>query len=268
MLQEPTETENFNLPLYRDDANLSEPLDAVTPDNPPWTSPLAFVMWILSVLAIVVFPGIGILTYMGITGKTDAADLVQDEWAILINLVAVLPAHLATLGLAWLLVTARFSFPTRQTLGFESGGMQWWHYAVFIAAFFIVSAVIGSFIPEGDNDMMRMLRASKASIYIVAFLATFTAPVVEEVIYRGVLYSAFQRTAGVPAAVAIVTILFALIHVPQYWGSPTTIVLLVLLSLSLTIIRVKTKNLWPCIVMHTIFNGVQSALLLAGISKL
>jgi membrane protease YdiL (CAAX protease family) len=50
-------------------------------------------------------------------------------------------------------------------------------------------------------------------------MATFTAPIVEEVIYRGILYSAFQRARGSGVAIAAVTLLFALVHVPQYYPS-------------------------------------------------
>ena len=64
------------------------------------------------------------------------------------------------------------------------------------------------------------------------------------------------------AAIVIVTFLFALVHVPQYWGSPTTIILLTLLSLILTLVRAQTGNLLPCVVLHTLFNAVQSALLI------
>ncbi len=60
----------------------------------------------------------------------------------------------------------------------------------------------------------------------------------------------------------VVTLLFAIVHVPQYWGSPATIVLICILSLVLTLIRVQTGNLLPCIIMHTIFNGIQSVVLL------
>ena len=84
---------------------------------------------------------------------------------------------------------------------------------------------------------------------------------VEEVVYRGVLYSAIQRSIGVKGAIAIVTALFALVHVPQYWGSPGTIILICLLSLVLTLVRVSTGNLLPCIILHTIFNGIQSLFL-------
>jgi hypothetical protein len=107
-----------------------------------------------------------------------------------------------------------------------------------------------------------MLQSSRSAVYIVAFIATFTAPIVEEVVYRGVLYSAFQRTLGVPAAFIIVTFMFAVVHVPQYYPSFPTIFLLTLLSLILTGIRVKTGNLLPCIILHTVFNALQSGFLL------
>ncbi|MBA2606965.1 MAG: CPBP family intramembrane metalloprotease, partial [Acidobacteria bacterium] len=98
-------------------------------------------------------------------------------------------------------------------------------------------------------------------LYLVAFLATFTAPLVEEVIYRGILYSAFQKTFGVGLAILFVTIVFAAVHVPQYYPSYSTIFLICLLSLVLTLIRVWTGNLLPCIVLHTLFNGIQSLVL-------
>jgi membrane protease YdiL (CAAX protease family) len=76
------------------------------------------------------------------------------------------------------------------------------------------------------------------------------------------LYSALQRTAGPAFAVGLVTFLFAIVHLPQYYPSVSTMILLTLLSLTLTLIRVKTGNLLPCIILHTIFNGFQSILLI------
>jgi membrane protease YdiL (CAAX protease family) len=108
---------------------------------------------------------------------------------------------------------------------------------------------------------MRILRSSRLALYVVAFLATFTAPIVEEVVYRGVLYSALQRAWGVPAAFVTVTLLFSLVHVPQYYPSYSTIFLLTLLSVLLTSIRMLTGNLLPCIILHFVFNGLQSLLL-------
>jgi len=117
-----------------------------------------------------------------------------------------------------------------------------------------------------NNDFERLINNSRAAVYLVAIFATFTAPLVEELVYRGLLYSAFQRRFGMAVGVILVTLLFTLVHVPQYSlnGHPdmAAIVTLLLLSLTLTLIRAGTGNLLPCIVLHTIFNGVQSVLLI------
>jgi membrane protease YdiL (CAAX protease family) len=139
--------------------------------------------------------------------------------------------------------------------------MRWWHYFIILGGFYIAAATVGSIFPEQDNEMIRLLQSSRSAVYIIAFLATFSAPLVEEVVYRGLLFSAVRRRAGGLWAVAIVTLLFAGVHYFQYWGSPGTIILITLLSLGLTLVRYKTKNLLPCIILHTLINGLQSMFL-------
>lgn len=198
---------------------------------------------------------------------TESEQLVEfaktDPTSVFLQIVAIIPAHLLTILLAWLIVTKRRQYSFKEMLGWQTGGFRWWHYLIVLGSFFVLAAVVGSLVPEQENDLIKMLQSSRSAVYIIAFVATFTAPFVEEVVYRGVLYSAFQRALGVPAAFALVTFLFAVIHVPQYWPSFSTIFLLGVLSVILTAIRVKTNNLWPCIVLHTLFNGIQSVFLLA-----
>ena len=176
---------------------------------------------------------------------------------IVLEVLAVQPVF------PWAVVTkfGRYSF--FQTLGFKSGGVRWWHYLLIFVAFFTLAGIVGYFFPETENQLIRILQSSRTAVVVVAFMATFTAPIVEEVIYRGVLYSAFQRSIGVPAAVIVVTLIFVLPHVPQYYESPQTIVLLIPLSLILTLLRAFSGNLLPSIIFHAMVNGVQSAVLLA-----
>lgn len=186
-----------------------------------------------------------------------------DPTSVFLQIVAIIPAHLLTILLASLIVTKRRKYSFKEMLGWKTGGFRWWHYLIVLGSFFVLAAVVGSLVPEQENDLIRMLQSSRSAVYIIAFVATFTAPFVEEVVYRGVLYSAFQRSLGVPAAFALVTFLFAIIHVPQYWPSYSTIFLLGVLSIILTAIRVRTNNLLPCIILHTVFNGLQSVFLIA-----
>ena len=196
------------------------------------------------------------------TDQAKLHEMSYDPTVLLIGVLGVIPAQLLTLGLAWLVVTNFRKFSFRETLGWNWDGFKFWHCLVFLCGFYILAGIANYYFPEQENDMLRILRSSRSAVYVVAFLATFTAPVVEEVIYRGVLYSAFQRTLGVPVGVSLVTILFALVHIPQYYPSYSTIFLICLLSLVLTLVRVYTKNLLPCIALHMVFNGLQSLLLI------
>jgi uncharacterized protein len=242
----------------------------VGPNDPPWGSAIAIVTWMASVLMIFIVPGIFLAPYLLSSGvHTQGQEALSrfatsDPTALLIQVAAVLPAHLVTLAIAWFVVTKGRTYPFLETLGWRSGNMRWWHHALILIGFLGLAAVVGSFMPEQENDLIRILRSSRLALYTVAFLAVFTAPFIEELIYRGVLYSALQRTTGVAFAVVIVTFLFALVHVPQYWGSPSTIVLLTLLSLILTLVRASTGNLLPCVILHTLFNAFQSALLIVN----
>lgn len=239
-----------------------------TPNNPPWNSWTALGVWLASVAFILILGNIFLLPYLfkqniDFTNQAAVLEFAQnDPTAVLLQVVATIPAHLLTLLLAWLVVTRFKKFSFRQTLGWEKGGFAWWYYPLILVGIFAVSAIVSYFVPEQDNDMARILRSSRAAVFAVAFLATFTAPLVEEVVYRGIMYSAFQRAFGVAPAVFIVTLIFAAVHFYQYWGSPSTIFLIVFLSLILTLVRVRSKNLLPCIILHTAINGIQSVALI------
>ena len=238
------------------------------PDNPPWGSLIAVLVWIASVIAIVLFPLLFLIPYAVSSGPPFSEQqafgefLKQDPTAMILQIAGIIPAHIATLVLAWIVITKLNKFSFTETLGWRSGGMGWWHYLSILVFFFAVASVVGVYLPEQENELTRILQSSRSAVFLVAFMATFTAPIVEEVIYRGILYSAFQRTLGLVLAIIAVTLLFALVHVPQYYPSISTIALLLLLSLILTLVRAWTGNLLPCIILHTIFNGTQSLLLI------
>lgn len=255
-----------NLPIAQ------EPLPSAqspSPNNPPWGILAAIGVWIASVIFILVVPSILLIPYLmtlnpPITQPEEILEFAKtDPTSLFLQILAVIPAHLFTIAVAWLVVTRAKQYPFRKVLGWGDGGiLMWVSYVPILAAFLAIAYVVSIYFPEQDNDLLRVLRSSRSAVYIVAFVATFTAPFVEEVIYRGVLYSAFQRRFGVSAAFIFVTLLFSAVHIPQYWPSYSTLFLLLLLSVTLTTIRVRTGNLLPCIILHTMFNGLQSILLI------
>lgn len=239
-----------------------------TPNNPPWNNLTAFLVWIASVAFILIVPNVlvGIYLYKSGVNFGDRDALVEfiktDPTTNILAIVAVIPAHILTIVLAWFVVTKFNKFSFRQTLGWRFGTFKIWYIFLIVGLFFALAGILTTYFGETDNDLLRILRTSRSVVYIVAFLATFTAPLIEEVVYRGILYSALQRSIGVAYAVVVVTLLFALVHVPQYYPDFVSISMILLLSLVLTLVRVRSGNLLPCIALHFVFNGIQSLLLI------
>ena len=132
-----------------------------------------------------------------------------------------------------------------------------------VALALVIDIILSSILPQSKgSDFEEMLSTSGSVRILISVLAVFTAPLVEEGVYRGVLYAALRRVLGLTPSVVIVTLLFAGVHVPQYWGAWTSIASITVLSILLTLVRAKTKSLYPCIAIHFLFNLVNSAFIL------
>jgi membrane protease YdiL (CAAX protease family) len=247
--------------------NVAEPVVGPDPDNPPWGLLAGFGFWVVSVLLILILPTIAVVIYAAanhIETQQQLNELVlTDKNAILVNLAMIIPVHVVTIAISWIIVTQFRQHDYFRSLGWEFGSFRAWHGILIILGFFVVGALVGQYFPEEDNDLLKILRSSREATILVGLIATLSAPFVEEVVYRGVLYSAAKKTMGTAGAISLTTLLFTLVHVPQYWPSYSTIFLLFLLSLVLTIVRARTGRLLPCVVLHFVFNGIQSALLIS-----
>lgn len=231
------------------------------PDNPPWSAPVALLFWVTSVVLLGLASFAFLLPYArqrGVKMGALAEFAVTDPTAIFIQIASTLPAHLFTLGLAWLIVTRAGRYPFLQTLGWGWGGLSLWRSVGLAVLLLIVGVTIIHLTGSPETPLDQIIKSSRAAALTTAFVATFTAPIVEEVVYRGVLYSALRRALGPVLSVLTVVALFALVHVPQYKTSYGVIAVILLLSFFLTIIRAYTGKLLPCIVIHMVFNGIQS----------
>jgi membrane protease YdiL (CAAX protease family) len=243
-----------------------------SPNNPPWGVLSAIGLWLFSVLLIVILPGLFLLPYL-FSQNFDFSDSkvlekfsTTDPTAVLVQIGSVFPAHILTMILAWFIITKFNKHSFKEMLGWDWGGYKWWQTGVItlglLVGLFIFFYLMVLTFGANDNELMKILRSSRYAVFVVAIMATFSAPIVEEVVYRGVLYSALQRAVNIPFAVVLTSFLFASVHYFQYWGDVATIVNITVLSLLITLIRVKTNSILPCIFFHFVFNGIQSVILI------
>jgi membrane protease YdiL (CAAX protease family) len=128
---------------------------------------------------------------------------------------------------------------------------------VLLAIGFLVTNFWGG----SKTQLDLLVESSIPARLATAFVAVFTAPLVEELIYRGVLYSAIERALGRGIAIFAVSLLFAGVHVFQYINNVAVITVITLLSFTLTFVRAYSGKLLPSFVIHLVFNGVQSLII-------
>jgi membrane protease YdiL (CAAX protease family) len=260
--------------IYQEDFRVQPQSQLPDPDNPAWGVGGALLVWFASVILIVVMPVLVLLPYASYKGlhsgmpnyaQTITEFALTDKTAILLQVVSLLPSHLLTLLLVWALVTrfGKQSFWAAIGWGWPRH-FPWWLSVILGIVLFVLGGLIAKLLgAEKPTQLEQIINSSLAARYTISVLAVCTAPFVEELIYRGVLYAPLQRLVGVPGAVIAVLALFTVIHFPQYWPNFGVIAAVALLSIVLTVVRAYSGRLLPCIVIHLVFNGIQAALLIA-----
>lgn len=238
------------------------------PPERSWGPGAGILTWVGSVLLIIGFQVLAIMVYLilKIRETGQIPKVFELDWLVaVLSIASTFPAHLLTLLLCWLVVTGRGRRPFFPSIGWQWHEQFKWVHAIALAFLMMgVAIVLEKLLPHRETDMEKLLKMGASIRYMVAILAVFTAPLVEELVYRGVLYAGIERAWGKWAGVGLVTFLFALVHVPQYWGSYAAITAIVSLSLVLTLLRAYTGKLLPCIATHLVYNGVQAVTLLVG----
>lgn len=236
------------------------------PENPPWGIIGAVLTWLASIAMLFIVPNICVLPYLASRYRGGGATkeiLVADKTFIFLFVLGWLPAHLLTLALIWAVATRLGKRSIKDVFRWSwSPNFGFWRSSALALSLFIVTLFLVGFFGGQKTDLDRILESSRATAVTLAIIAVATAPLVEEMIYRGLLYSAFQRAIGQWWAVIVVASMFAGLHVVQYWPNAGAISSITLLSVVLTVVRARTGRLLPCFVMHLVFNGVQSVIIL------
>lgn len=247
------------------------------PDRPFWGPFTGISIWLVSVAAIVVIPVIAVALWLVIQSargaplpnfgdRDEITQWVMSPNILLLQILSTIVAHAITLAICWAVVTRLGSRPFWASLGWNWGGRRIWYWIAFSAcillAIQILSQLLSRVLPEKESPFDQLLKSSQQVRIAVAVLAVFTAPLVEEVIYRGMLFSSLRNRIGLIATVIVVTATFAGVHVFQNRGAWVSISGLTVLSLALTMVRARTKSVLPCVFIHTLNNAVASVVIL------
>lgn len=267
-------------PLPAESAGFPEPQWSAPPPPFPTREPdpagpwarllLAIGTWFMSILLLVLVPVVAVLPYIAYIWRTRGLlrpeAFATDKGLLFFSILGIVPAHVLTFLIVWLVVTEWRKRPFWRTVGFSWPGsvrpLAGIGGCILIAlALFAAGAVVTNFWGGSKTDLDLLVESSLAARFATAFVAVFTAPLVEELIYRGVLYTAIERALGRAVGIGAVSLLFAGVHAYQYRNNVAVIVVITLLSFTLTSMRAFTGKLLPSFVIHLIFNGIQSVVI-------
>jgi len=124
--------------------------------------------------------------------------------------------------------------------------------------FFLALAVVvtTAFFPMPTDSPIEKLLTTRFSVFVFSIFGIAFAPFLEEVIFRGFLFTALVDTAGTTPAIVVTATLFAALHAVQLWGNWAAIAVIFVVGLVLTMVRYRTDSVVSSIIMHTAYNAV------------
>ncbi len=208
-----------------------------------------------------------------LTAKFLVDALIDFDWPVIVYVVI-----LATLGygpsIAWgWYVRRRWGAGRFGSLGwrFKWSDLGWgpvtWMSAVCVQL--VVGAVILVLdIPVSSNvDSATDLEADRAYLVATAVTAVIAAPIIEELVFRGLVMRGLLSRMGPVLAIGLQGVLFGVAHVDPIRGVGNVGLAMMLsgVGVAFGVSAYLTRRIGPTVIGHAIFNGVVLSILLSGI---
>jgi hypothetical protein len=218
----------------------------------PWTAPLALFGGVVAATVgglVVDLPALAFgvnVTASHVPGGVTIADTVVQDIAFV--LAAVFFAHLGGRAVAaW-------------QFGLRPPGMGWrkatgW-IVLLLIAFIVFSVIWGSALHAEKEKVLEQLGTGESTTLLLlsAALTCVVAPVCEEFLFRGFIFTALRNWRGTWPAALITGLIFGGVHVLS--APVVDLPPLAALGFGLCLLYRYTGSLYPCIVAHSLNNSL------------
>jgi uncharacterized protein len=107
-----------------------------------------------------------------------------------------------------------------------------------------------------EQEVLQEVLAGGRTMIVALIVAVVMAPLVEEILFRGLLFQALRRRVGLWPAALLSTAIFAVIHVEIVFSQPVALAGLSALGVFLAWAFHRTGSLVVPILGHAVFNGM------------
>ncbi len=215
-----------------------------------------------------------VLTASLVASKFILEALVDFEWP-LVAYVLLLALTGYGPSVAWCFYASR-RWGTRRLSTDIGLTPQWadigWGPVIWLAALgaqiAMAAIVVGLDVPISSNtDGVTELQADRTYIVSLVITAVIAAPIVEEMVFRGVVLRGFRSCTPVVLAIVLQGVLFGAAHFDPIRGRGNLGLVMVLSGVGIVFgaAAVLLRRIGPTMVAHAIFNGVVLIIVLTGV---
>jgi len=123
----------------------------------------------------------------------------------------------------------------------------------FLALLVLVASTV---LPTPSESPLEKLLTTTASLVLFVVFGIALAPLLEEIVFRGFLFTALTDVYGVRAAIPVTALLFAGLHGIQLRGNWAALALIFLVGYIFTEVRRRSNSVIPSVIMHTAYNAM------------
>jgi membrane protease YdiL (CAAX protease family) len=214
--------------------------------------------WIQATLSLLAY-GIGYLILIPtITFGAIEIGLINEQYVYIFNGVLI-----GILLLTIMFIMASLSYENVQNWTWSKRIQQILRHVLYIYVTLIgVNALLGlvTNLETSENQQIIMEAFKQAPVYII-FVAVIFAPIVEEILFRGIIYRAFRYFKFRLIAVFMSSFLFGLIHVYEpllngRFDDAWFIFVYMAIGLFMCFIYEKSGDILTPILLHMVYNAV------------
>lgn len=220
-------------------------------ENPPWTFREVVLLTLMAIFLVASFQVLAIGIARHRYPLVPLKDLVQNARIILPPQVL---AYLGLLGCMILLLRSR-ALHFWRAIRWSWPSSRWLGFAVLGVLLAVVIQIASMVLPIPKQLPIDQFFADTFSAYLLAIFGVTLAPLLEELYFRGFLYPVLARRLGMPVAVAITSLTFALVHESQLAHAWAPLLLLFFVGVALTMARVHTGSVATSFLIHVGYNA-------------
>lgn len=218
---------------------------------------LLAIIWVIIVYAISTILMIAVFRLLSFIG-VPLAGLSNNVLAFVSNALVwliMLPTLLLPLRRWGLLDNLKQRLGLKRLLSWSDIGLALVAIIPYLLLSGLFSSLAQSFLPGFDGNQAQDVGFSELanrSELLLAFVAlVIAAPLIEEIIFRGFLFSRLKKHLGIVLGVLFTSLTFAALHLQINVGIDVFA-----LSLVLCTLRVVTGSIWAGVLLHMTKNGV------------